>query len=242
MISPTLAGVIIREGTASSEPEQLLAIVADRRLSVAALSALLRLDSRYSVIDEAHGSVAVRDMLVAFKPGVVVVESVPSGYAGMVDPSAWDGRVLCLLDPEDDEDAFVRAARAHAHGYLSRTASRAAFEEAVACLRDKRSYLDPPVTARLLAAMRHAGKALTAPEPLSQREHDILLRIADGQSTKEIARSYSITRKTVCNHIANIYRKLNLRHRGELVLYAVETGLTSAPAMTPRTLVSDRPA
>jgi DNA-binding CsgD family transcriptional regulator len=49
--------------------------------------------------------------------------------------------------------------------------------------------------------------------------------VANGRSSKDIARQFSIAPKTVCNHVNNIYAKLNLRHRGQLVLYAAQRGL-----------------
>jgi DNA-binding NarL/FixJ family response regulator len=62
---------------------------------------------------------------------------------------------------------------------------------------------------------------------LSQRQRDILVRIAGGRSTKQVAREYAIAPKTVANHVNNIYQKLNLRARGQLVLYAAKRGSTS---------------
>ena len=54
-----------------------------------------------------------------------------------------------------------------------------------------------------------------------------MVQVARGRSSKEIARTYDISSKTVCNHVINVYRKLNMRHRGQLVLYAAQRGLTS---------------
>ena len=62
---------------------------------------------------------------------------------------------------------------------------------------------------------------------LSGREQEILIQVARGKSTKEIARAYAITPKTVGNHVGNIRQKLHLHHRGQLVLFAVEQGLAS---------------
>jgi DNA-binding CsgD family transcriptional regulator len=63
---------------------------------------------------------------------------------------------------------------------------------------------------------------------LSDRERDILVRIAGGRSTKEIARDCAISPKTVGNHVSNICHKLHLHHRGQLVLFALQQGLTTA--------------
>ena len=74
--------------------------------------------------------------------------------------------------------------------------------------------------------MRQADDPTTGPAELSERERVILVRIASGRSTKDIAREYAIAPKTVANHITNMEKKLHLRHRGQLVLYAAQQGLT----------------
>jgi DNA-binding NarL/FixJ family response regulator len=80
----------------------------------------------------------------------------------------------------------------------------------------------------MLTALRQAGRVAAQRSELSQRERGVLTGVASGKSSKEIAREYAIAPKTVSNHIANMLQKLNLRHRGELVLYAAEQGLVSA--------------
>jgi DNA-binding NarL/FixJ family response regulator len=211
-----------------AQPPSAVAIVADRRLSVAALVALLSSDSTYQVVGGAEGVADVGRVLQTFQPAVLVLDSPRCTWQLSTDPAAWGGRILLLLDLEDDPRVFVDALRAHAHGYLSRSASREALQAAVATLRKSGSYLDPALTNRMLRALRQTSPTLTASRAgLSRRERDILVRIASGRSTKEVAREYAIAPKTVGNHINNIYQKLNLRHRGDLVLYAAEAGLTS---------------
>ena len=74
---------------------------------------------------------------------------------------------------------------------------------------------------------RAGAEPIGQSSPLSPRERDILVRIANGRSTKEVAREYAIAPKTVANHILNMYPKLNLRDRGQLVVYAAQHGLTT---------------
>ena len=63
---------------------------------------------------------------------------------------------------------------------------------------------------------------------LSEREREILTLVASGHSVKEVARRYAITPKTVGNHLGRICEKLHLRGRGQLVLFAIQHGLTTA--------------
>jgi DNA-binding NarL/FixJ family response regulator len=219
--SGALATILIADG---SEPEQSIAIIADRRLTVAALAALLMKDPRYRLIRGVHGIEAVREALSLQRPGVLILDSTAATFFSAIDPSGWDGRTLLLLDPEDDPAVFLDAVRAGAGGYLSRSASRDALQAAVETLRETGFYLDPMLVERILPAIRRSRDARSG--ELSPREREILVRIASGLSTKQVAREYAITAKTVGNHINSIYQKLNLRHRGELVLYAAQHRMT----------------
>jgi DNA-binding NarL/FixJ family response regulator len=209
-------------------PGGLVAIVADRRLLLAALTALLLREPGYRVIQEVWGLADLTEALRSSRPAVVVVESSQSGWAGSINPALWGGRILLLLDPDDEPAVFVAAARAGVPGYLSRTASRETFTSAIETIRTKGHYVDGLLGQRFLSALREADRFPVARrQALTQHERDILVRLARGRSNKEIAREYAITPKTVANLVTNMYQKLNLKHRGELVLYAAQEGLSS---------------
>ncbi len=216
-------------GTREGGLTESLAVVSDRRLTMAALAALLLSDPRRVVTRTARGMEDVRAALSAERPAVIVADGTWREWPQALDPLDWNGRILLLLDPEDDAEAFVQAVRSRAQGYLSRTASPEALFAAIDTVRGAGYYLDPVVSGRILwAAEESRTQSSVAPEPeLSQRERQILVDIARGRSSKEIAREYAVTAKTVCNHVSNIYNKLNLSHRGQLVLYAAQEGLTS---------------
>lgn len=199
----------------ADQPVPALAIVADRRLSAAALSALLLKDPSYQIARREHGVDQVRAMLARERPSVMVLDVHAPALFALLDASDFGVRMLLLLDPDDDPSIF---AGARSHGYLSRRASREALQAAIAELYRSGAYLDPLL-------MRVRGRR--APSGLSLRERQILVWIASGRSTKEVARACAITPKTVGNHVNNMVQKLHLRHRGQLVLYAAQQGLTT---------------
>ena len=181
------------------------------------------------MVRAARGQEEVCEALQSFRPSVVIAEGLTSEWANLIDPTHWNGRSLLLLDPEDEAEAFVDAVRSRAQGYLSRTAAREALEGAIESVRRSGYYLDPVLAGRILWASEESRTRppLPAKPELSSREREILARIATGRSSKEIAREYGLSPKTVCNHVSNIYAKLNFTHRGQLVLYATQQGLTS---------------
>lgn len=205
-----------------------VAILADRQLSLAALTALLSQGDRRRVSSIARGRDAVRDLLSQAPPAVVIVEmSAPgsSDLGALIQPAS---RVLLLLDPDAELADLALASQSGASGFLSHAASPEALEAAITDVLGESQYVDPALAAPMLEATAALGRKSVEPRAreLSPRETDILTRVAAGKSSKQIAREVGVTPKTVCNHVSNIYAKLHLRHRGQLVLYATRAGLT----------------
>jgi DNA-binding CsgD family transcriptional regulator len=200
------------EVIASNDPSQpeTLAVVGDRRLPVAALVALLLKDVRRSVVRVARGRDDVRATLLEFQPAVIVIEASSVEWPLGLDPHSWGGRTLLLLGPEDDPGMFRRLAPPAADGFLSCTGSYRALEGAI----------DTVACAAAMGDLH--GEPAQADRALSEREREILGHISSGHSSKEIARRCGIQTKTVRNHVSNVYAKLHLHHRGQLVLYAAQ--------------------
>jgi DNA-binding CsgD family transcriptional regulator len=193
-MSPRPVTVAVLAARVASRPAATVAIVAERRLAVAGLSAILLRDPDYQLVVEAKGIARVREVLAAYRPVVLVVEGASDEGAriGSVDSRATS---LLFVDPQEEPDAFIESVRSA----LSRARAL-------------------PVGAR---------------PRLSDREREILARIASGHSTKEVARDCRISSKTVGNHVNNICQKLHVRHRGQLIRFAIEEGLATlepAPA------------
>src|SRR5438067_2636521 len=100
-----------------------IAVVADRRLSVAALVALLLGEPAVAHIREVEGTVNVISALLSFRPGAVVLERCAGRWQSRIDPAAWGGRLL-LLDDRQPGDPALAMAGLRADRYLSRSASQ----------------------------------------------------------------------------------------------------------------------
>jgi DNA-binding NarL/FixJ family response regulator len=216
------AAVITAGDGAAGDPS--VAVVSDRRLSVAALAALLQDGPLATVLRVVQGTRDVKSALDEYRPEVIIADGTWSRWPGINNVS-WGGRVLLLLDPEDEPRVFKQAVQSGVDGYLSRSASAAALGSAIEAVRKDKHYLDPLLEGHINWATEEVRLRLPLEPRLSQRELEIIAAIAKGRSSKEIARDCSVTAKTVCNHISNIYGKLNIKDRGQLVLYAVQEGL-----------------
>jgi DNA-binding NarL/FixJ family response regulator len=132
---------------------------------------------------------------------------------------------VVMLTMHADADVVARAIKAGAVGYLVKDCTT---EELVRTIRQAASgetALSPDIAASMLEQMRTASEPPRQESVLSPREEEVLQRIAEGASTTEVAEQLYISVKTVKNHLASIYEKLDARDRTQAVLQAVRMGI-----------------
>jgi two-component system invasion response regulator UvrY len=132
--------------------------------------------------------------------------------------------VVLTMHPEDQY--AVRVLRAGAAGYLSKDRSSGLLVEAIRTAHRGEVFVSPSLGDTLARHVAGRG-ARPAHEALSDRELDVLVRLAKGQSVKAIAADLSLSRKTVSTYHTRIRRKLHLQSDADLVRFALEQGLTA---------------
>ena len=193
-------------------------------------------DAGFKVVSEASdGEEAVR--LVALdRPDVVVMDVTMPVLDGIeatrrIHAATGDTRVLVLT--MHDEDALrVKALRAGAVGFLTKDCAMQEVVETVRRVADGDTVFSPEIAAAMMAEFPFNAERFTnghepdvVESPLTKREREILQLVADGHSTAEIARSLFISAKTVKNHLASIYAKLDARDRTQAVISGVRLGI-----------------
>ncbi|GAB3823772.1 response regulator [Kribbella italica] len=140
---------------------------------------------------------------------------------GVADPL----RVVVVTTYDVDENVYA-ALRAGACGFLVKDAGPRLLVEAVRAAADGESIVSPSVTARLLERFAQAA-APTAPveHPLTEREADVVRAVARGRMNSEITDELTLSLSTVKSHLAGAQRKLGLRNRTELAVWAWENRL-----------------
>ncbi|OJV28804.1 MAG: hypothetical protein BGO26_15285 [Actinobacteria bacterium 69-20] len=124
-----------------------------------------------------------------------------------------------------DDDALFDALRAGARGYILKNATVDEIIDAIRCVARGEVIFSAGAAERLLTFVT-ASAANARPFPqLTDREHDILRLIARGDDPHRIARTLDLTVKTVCNYIASILTKLQVRDREAAAARAREVGL-----------------
>jgi DNA-binding NarL/FixJ family response regulator len=203
-------------------------------------------ESGFDVVAEAgDGEEAVR-LVSILRPEIVVMDvtmPVLDGIEATRRIHAATGETKILVLTMHDEDSLrVRALRAGAVGFLTKDCAMQEVVETVHRVADGDTVFSPEIAAAMMAQFpvngegaNGAGVGNGAPtnghpvqvvdSPLTKREREILQHVADGYSTTEIARALFISAKTVKNHLASIYAKLDSRDRTQAVLSGMRLGI-----------------
>lgn len=188
-------------------------------------------DEGFEVVGEAdNGEMAVR-MTANLHPDVVLMDvSMPEmdgvEATRLIRATGTEARII-MLTMHTDTEVLAEAIRAGASGYLVKDCTIDEVAEAVRMAAKGDTSLSPHLAATMLEEVRR----LEAPAPdeedrvITKREEEVLQLIADGCSTPEVAERLFISQKTVKNHLASIYQKLDARDRTQAVLQAVRMGI-----------------
>jgi DNA-binding NarL/FixJ family response regulator len=139
-------------------------------------------------------------------------------------------RVLVLTTFDLDEYVY-RALKAGASGFLLKDAKREELAAAVRTISNGGALLAPEITRRLIedyCRRPEPGRLPEAAAALSERELDVVRRVARGRSNAEIAAELVLSEATIKSHIARILDKLHLRDRTQVIVFAYESGLIRA--------------
>ena len=176
------------------------------------------------VIGEASDGDEGVKVALAAKPDVVLMDVSMPGTDG-IDATkrlvGADNRMrVIMLTMHADRDIIDRAIKAGAVGYLTKDASIGEVIEAIRLAANGDRPMSPRLAEAMLTEARKDTEAI-----ISSREEEVLQLVADGYGTTEIADKLFISQKTVKNHLASIYEKLNARDRTQAVLLAVKMGI-----------------
>ena len=146
----------------------------------------------------------------------------------LAGPEVADPLPIVVITTFDLDEYVHGALKAGARGFLLKDAGPALLTQAIHAAADGDALIAPSVTVRLLAAFARSQKGPSAQpiEPLTSREEQVLLTVAQGRTNSEIAADLHISPSTVKTHLASLMRKLGARNRVELAMWAHETGRT----------------
>jgi DNA-binding NarL/FixJ family response regulator len=209
-------------------------LVDDQRLMREGLRILLELESGLKVVGEAENGEVALTAYASLKPDVVLMDVRMPGMDGV--EATWrlrkqwpDARVVILTTFDDDEYIF-EGLRAGALGYLLKDVSGSELARAVRTVAAGGALIQPSVArkvvaefARVVPPARDTDAGL--PEPLSEREHEILYLLSSGLTNRQVAERLSLAEGTVKNYVTTILDKLGVQDRTQAAIRARELGL-----------------
>lgn len=206
-------------------------LVDDQILMRRGLRKLLEIEDRVEVVDEAADGVEALRRVPESRPEVALVDArMPrmDGVQLIKRLSEEHPKVAAIvLTTFDDDEYIFGGLDAGARGYLLKDTPPEEVVAAIEKVHRGETVLGGPIAARVVSELNwkpDPARRRDASEPLSEREIEVAGLVGLGVSNREIARRLYISEGTAKNHISRILKKLELKDRTQLALYAAERG------------------
>ena len=225
-------------------------IVDDQALVRGGFRTILDSEPGIEVVGEAASGEEAVERTRRLRPDVVCMDVQMPGMDGLeatriITTDAALHSAVLVLTTFNREDYLFTALRAGASGFLLKNSTPEDLIEAVQVIARGEALLSPAVTRRVIAAFGSVGAPaqLPGPEqtqtqtrvpppppapataPLTDREQEVLMLLAEGLSNAEIAARIFVGEATVKSHVSKVLQKLGLRDRVHAVVYAYENGV-----------------
>ena len=216
-------------GEAAERAVLRILLVDDHAVVREGLKALVNAQRDMRVVGEAGDGEAACRYAMELCPDVVIMDlSMPvldgAEATARLRRDCPDAKILALSVHEERE-YVAQLLRAGASGYVLKRAAGVELVRAVRVVAEGGTYIDPSLAGALVESLLDTEVAAELPaDPLSEREREVLFRIARGFSNKEIAAALGLSVKTVETYKSRTAEKLGLRSRVEIVRYAAQRG------------------
>ena len=215
-------------------PEAIRVFVAEDHVVVRkGLCALLGLEPGIEVVGEAGNGREAVSGIESTRPDVILMDLVMPEMDGIeaiqqVVARQPQARILVLTSFATDDKVFP-AIKAGALGYLLKDSEPRDVVDAIRQVYRGESSLHPRIARKLMQELSRppASRKPPTPDPLTEREMEVLSLVAQGKSNREIADDLTVTEGTVRVHVSSILSKLHLASRTQATLYALREGLAS---------------
>ena len=215
-------------------------LVDDQELVRTGLRGILRGSFGFEIVGECSDGGEVPAAVEALGPDVIVMDArmpVVDGVRATREVRARAGSPPVLaLTTFDDDEVLAGMLRAGAAGFVLKGVPAEDLQRAVRVVADGGAWLDPAVTARVLAMYRSAAPPAARQDPqsigagldaLTSREREVLVLIGRGRTNGEIAAALFVGEGTVKTHINHLFTKLRLRDRAAAVVFAFDHDLVT---------------
>lgn len=212
-----------------------IVLVDDHVLVRSGMKALLDAEPDLEVTGEAGDGAEGVDVALQRHPDVVLMDLAMPGLDGIeatkrILAAGSRARIL-VVTSHDDDQLVLRALRAGATGFFLKDAAPDRLAEAVRTVAAGDTLLAPPIARRLverqLGATGTRSALLARFDRLTERERDIVRRLARGLSNAALAKELALSEATIKTHVTRLLNKLDVSSRVQAVVLAYESGFVS---------------
>jgi NarL family two-component system response regulator LiaR len=169
-------------------------------------------------MEKLQPDIVLMDLVMPVMDGIEAIRQIKASYPAI--------QILVLTSFAADDKVFP-AIKVGALGYLIKDTSPEELVNAIRQVHGGQPSLHPSIAQKLLHELSHTSEQPPSPDPLTDREMEVLKLIARGMSNQEIADTLVVSITTVYTHVSKILDKLHLASRTQAALYALREGLAS---------------
>ena len=214
--------------------KKTILIIDDHPLFREGLKAIIGRDNRFEVVGEAGNGREGLRLAKKLKPDLVLVDMSLPDQSGIqltreIKNASLKTRIM-IITMHSKVDYIVKAFQAGATAYVVKESAPERLIQGMDTVLEGEYFMDSSVSHKVVEKLmqfpkKEAKITNASYDTLTSREQEIMVFLAEGLSSKEIAEKLFISPKTVDNHRTNILRKLNLHSTIELIRYAARLGI-----------------
>jgi NarL family two-component system response regulator LiaR len=206
-------------------------IVDDHPIVIGGIRAFLEEAEDIQIIGEAHNGIMAIQAFKQLKPDVTLMDLIMPEMDGieairLITEDEPEAKILVLTSFITDDKVFP-AIKAGAMGFLLKDSEPKELINAIRSVDKGEPTLQPNIARKVLRELGRPRAEEPIPDPLTDRETEVLRLLAKGLDNQEIAERLFVAEVTVRTHISRILRKLQLANRVQATLFALKKGLTS---------------
>ena len=205
-------------------------LIADDHLIIRqGLRLILETENDFELIGEASDGNEALNLCKKLKPDVVLMDLRMPNMDGLTAIEKLHIEqpeiAVVILTTFNEDDLMLRGLQAGAHGYLLKDTDRNTLFNTIRAAARGETLLKPEIMTRVLSQKKVTNTTSNEPVNLTDRELEVLISVAHGERSKEVAAHLSISERTVKAHLASIYSKLGVDSRAAAIAVAAQRGL-----------------
>lgn len=206
-------------------------IAEDHAVVSEGLAAILSYQSNIEVIGQAKDGIEAVEMAEKGRPDVILLDLLMPRQDGLTTIPILKSKVpsthILVLTSFADNERVYQAIKSGAEGYMLKDAKGSQLVQAIIDVAQGQATLYPSIAMQVIREINNPTDLTYTTDPLTPRELETLLLIANGLSNQEIGQKLVVQERTVAKYVSSILAKLHLANRTQAALYAVEKGLTA---------------